>query len=86
MPCKSKRKYTKHWKYYYKQWKKFMNREFKIANSLSSKFPYGKNPVSGKPLKSSKDFTKRLRHEEKMKNAYKHLTKQAYKKQTGKTW
>ena len=92
MPCKSKRNYKKKsklihsYQYYYGLWKKFMNREFKVANSLSGKFPYGKNPVSGKPLKSSRDFTNRLKHEEKMKNAYKHLTKQAYKEQTEKNW
>lgn len=86
MPCKTKGKPTRSWRYYYKQWKKFMDREFKVANSLSAKYPYGKNPVSGKPLKSSKDFVHRLRHEEKMKNTYKALTKKAYKKQTGKTW
>jgi hypothetical protein len=86
MPCKSKSKSTRSWKYYYKQWKKFMDREFKIANSLSKKYPYGKNPVSGKPLKSSKDFVNRLRHEEAMKNVYKSQTKKAYKKQTGKSW
>jgi len=83
---RSKSKLPHSWKYYYGLWKKFMNREFRVANSLSSKYPYGKNPVSGKSLKSSRDFTNRLKHEEKMKNAYKHLTKQAYKEQTGKSW
>jgi len=77
---------TRTWKYFYKMWKKFMDNEFKVANSLSSKNPYGKNPVSGKPLKSSRAFTNRLKHEEKMKNAYKKLTKTTYKKQTGKKW
>lgn len=86
MPCKSKSKSTRSWRYYYKLWKKFMDREFKVANSLSSRTPYGRNPVSGKPLRSSRDFVNRLKHEGAMKDSYKYQTKRAYKKQTGKSW
>lgn len=86
MPKKSKGKCPRSWLYYHEQWKKFMNREFKVANSLSKKHPYGKNPVSGKPFTSSRQFTNRLKHEGAMKDSYKSLTKKAYKEKTGKNW
>lgn len=74
------------WRTYYNKWKQAMDTEFKIANSLKKNTPYGKNPKTGRKFSSSSSFVKALRGAEKTKNYYKRLTKNAYKRETGKSW
>ena len=85
MPKKFKTK-SSSWKRYHSRWKYYNNLQFKIANSLSSKHPFGRNPNTKKYYKSAQDFAKALSNAEKMTNHYKKLTKSAYKRQTGKSW
>lgn len=74
------------WKRYKARWKYYSDLEFKIANSLSPKTPYGRNPNTKKTYKSSTAFVRAIRHAEKMKEQYKKSTKLAYKRQEGKSY
>ena len=74
------------WKKYHAKWKYYNTLQFKIASSLTSKHPFGKNPKTKKFYRSAQDFAKALNQAEKMTIHFKKLTKSAFKKQTGKSW
>lgn len=82
----TKKTLSRSWKYYHSRWKYYNNLEFKIASSLSKKYPYGKNPSTKKAYWSAQDFARALRQAEKMTTKYRNATKSAFKKQTGKNW